>query len=290
VDAGTDSGEERSLIERAREGDPEALESLLERYEPQLFRFSMRMCRNREDARDVLQESLLAAARTIGNFRGDSAVSTWLYAIARSFCIKRHRKPQLTDGAAPLDASEAGALQVRAPGRAPDDRVADRELLAAVDEAIDRLDPGYKEVLLLRDVEGLSAKEVASALEMTVPQVKSRLHRARVAVREQLAPLLDELHPPPSTPRPSCPDIAETFSRYLEGEISPNLCAEMQDHIDKCGHCAATCDSLKHTLAVCHAVPAPEVPREIQDAVRAGIRALARTPASAPTSTPAKKG
>ncbi|MDD9933978.1 MAG: sigma-70 family RNA polymerase sigma factor [Myxococcales bacterium] len=266
------AADDQALLERVRAGDSEALEALLERYEAPLFRFSMRMCRDREDAREILQESLLAAARSIGEFRGDAALSTWLFTIARSFCIKYRRKPRPTDSAV----ADEQVTAMEDPRPAPDERVADRELLAAVERAIETLDPGYREVLLLRDVEGLTAPEVASALEMSVSQVKSRLHRARVALREELSPLLAELHPPPDGPVPGCPDIAETFSRFLEDEISADLCAEMQSHVDSCGHCQSTCDSLKHTLAVCNAVPAPEVPQDIQQAVRAEIRKLSR--------------
>lgn len=260
--------EDAALLARAREGDGEALEALLERYEAPLFRFSMRMCRDREDAREILQDSLLAAARSIGDFRGDSALSTWLFTIVRRFCIKRRRKPELGGG------DDDAVIQLRDPSQPPDESAAERELLGALDEAISRLQPSYREVLLLRDVEGLTAPEVATALEMSVPQVKSRLHRARAALRADLAPLLEELHPPPEVPRPSCPDIGETFSRYLEGEISADLCARMQEHVEACGHCASACDSLKHTLAVCHAVPAPQVPADVQQAVRVEIRKL----------------
>jgi RNA polymerase sigma-70 factor (ECF subfamily) len=270
--AGALGPEDRELLERVRQGDGDALEALLTRYEGQLFRFSMRMCRNREDAREVLQESLLAAARSMDGFRGDAALSTWLFTIARRQCAKRRRKLEASRPSGKADASTE--LEDERP--APDDAVADRQLLAAVEGAIAHLEPGYREVLLLRDVEGLTAPEVATALEMSVPQVKSRLHRARVALRQQLAPLFEERHPPRPGPAPTCPDISETFSRYLEDEISPDLCARMQDHVAGCEHCASTCDSLKHTLAVCHAVPAPRVPEHIQRAVRDEIRKLTR--------------
>src|SRR5512143_3531332 len=83
---------DRTLLERARAGDHRALESLLERHQAQVYRFGMKMCRDPEDAKDVLQDTLLAMARGVKDFRGASSVSTWLYTIARSFCIKKRRR------------------------------------------------------------------------------------------------------------------------------------------------------------------------------------------------------
>ena len=80
-----------ALLERARLGDRQAIEELLARHQAQVYRFGLRMCRNPEDAEDVLQETLLAMARGVRDFRGASSISTWLYTIARSFCIKKRR-------------------------------------------------------------------------------------------------------------------------------------------------------------------------------------------------------
>lgn len=80
------------LLAAARAGDPHALETLLQRHQAQVYRFGMRMCRDPEDAKDVLQETLLSMARSVRDFRGASSLSTWLYAIARSFCIKKRRR------------------------------------------------------------------------------------------------------------------------------------------------------------------------------------------------------
>src|SRR5581483_2651932 len=80
------------LLADARAGDKQALETLLERHQAQVYRFGMKMCRNPEDAKDVLQETLLAMARSVRDFRGASSISTWLYTIARSFCIKKRKR------------------------------------------------------------------------------------------------------------------------------------------------------------------------------------------------------
>src|SRR6476619_4480129 len=80
------------LIEALRSGDEKALAALLARHAPAIYRFGLRMCRDPEDARDVVQDTLLAAARGVRDFRGASSLSTWLYTIARSFCLKKHRR------------------------------------------------------------------------------------------------------------------------------------------------------------------------------------------------------
>jgi len=258
-----------ALVEAARGGDRRALEELLSRHQGRVFRFGRKMCGDDEDAADVLQETLLAAARTLPEFRGASSVSTWLYTIARSFCIKRRRTskfaPQHVNS---LDTDGDRAAEVPDPARSPEESAAGKELQDALDGAIAALEPGYREVLVLRDVEGLSANEVAEALGLSVDAVKSRLHRARVTVREQVAPALGVGVGPPST-GPGCRDVVEIFSRRMEGEIDGSACAELEGHLQRCPTCRGRCDSLRSTLALCkragedHPVPA-DVERKVR--------------------------
>jgi RNA polymerase sigma-70 factor (ECF subfamily) len=126
---------------------------------------------------------------------------------------------------------------------------------------------------VLRDVEGLTAPEVAEVLGLSVDAVKSRLHRARVAVREKVAPLLGIPEPSPATDAP-CPDVLELFSRHMEGEISSDICADMEQHLARCPRCRSRCDSLKKTLLLCKSSPAPAVPAPIQESVRAALKRL----------------
>ncbi|HYG68944.1 MAG TPA: sigma-70 family RNA polymerase sigma factor, partial [Anaeromyxobacteraceae bacterium] len=213
------------LLDRARGGDRDALEALLARHQHRVYGFGMKMCRDAEDAKDVLQDTLLAAARNVRDFRGASSVSTWLYTIARSFCIKHRRRSKFAPEAeesleAPAIAKAAHALAD--PSRAPDESLAGRQVQAALERAVAALDPMYREVLVLRDMEGLTAPEVAEVLGLTVEAVKSRLHRARLAVRETVAPLLGApgaskpaATPPPAAvstpaapaPAATCPDV-----------------------------------------------------------------------------------
>jgi RNA polymerase sigma-70 factor (ECF subfamily) len=262
------------LLAAARKGDAKALEALLVRYQPHLYRFGLRMCGNVDDASDVTQESLMAMARSVRDFRGDASVTSWLYTIIRRLCIRKRRRSKFAPAhEESLDAPGSTVVQRLAdPTPGPEQAAAGREIEAALTMAIDRLDPGQREVLLLRDIEGLSAVEVAEVLEMSVDAVKSRLHRARIAVRQQIAPLLAPAQAPPPTPQ--CPDVVTLFSQHLEGEIDRSVCAKMEAHLAHCGHCRGTCESLKRTLAFCRQSPAPDVPAPVAVSVRAAIQAF----------------
>lgn len=267
------------LLTAARRGDVAALEALLVRYQPHVYRFGLRMCGNVDDAGDVVQESLLSMARSLPAFRGDASVSTWLYTIARRACMRKRRRSKFAPAREEsIDAPGVDAGQLLAdPAANPEQAASDRELQAALAHAIDALDPLRREVLVLRDVEGLSAPEVATVLGISVDAVKSRLHRARVAVRRQLAPLLGS---PVTSGGPGidtssgsmCPDVLMLFSRHLEGDIDPEACAAMEAHLAQCRRCRGVCESLRHTLAVCRQLPTPEVPASIAAAVKADLR------------------
>jgi RNA polymerase sigma-70 factor (ECF subfamily) len=270
---------DQSLLAAARAGDRAALEALLRRHQDRVYRFGLKMCRDPEDAKDVLQETLLAMARGIRDFRGASSLSTWLYTIARSFCLKKGRRSKFAP--APEDERSLDAAGEGSPGglpeagRPPDEALAGREVERALGQAIGELDPMYREVLLLRDAEGLTAPEVAEVLGLTTQAVKTRLHRARLSVRERVAPLLGVKDEPRAA---SCPDVLTMYSQHLEDEIGADLCAEMERHLAGCARCQASCDSLKRTLALCRASGPAEVPSPVQDAVRQALAALADTP------------
>jgi RNA polymerase sigma-70 factor (ECF subfamily) len=267
------AGEDQALLARARGGDEEALEDLLRRYQPRIYRFGMKMCRNPDAAQDVVQETLLAMVRTLPGFRGDASVSTWLYTIARSFCIKKRRRRKFAPARELSLESDrpAEVATVRDSAPPPDRLVEDHETRAALEKALASLSAPHREVLVLRDVEGLSAADVAAVTGLSVEAVKSRLHRARAAVRRELAPALGMALPAPAA---GCPDIVSLFSRHLEGDIDGAVCAEMERHIASCDACRSACDSLKATLGMCRAVPEPQVPARLQETIRRGIREL----------------
>ena len=265
---------DNQLLQRAREGDRQALESLLDKHQAQVYRFVVKMCRNPEDAKDVLQDTLLSVARGIRDYRGASSLSTWLFAIARSFCIKKRRKSKFAPRSeVSLDFHSSSDLeQLVDPSLSPDEVLAGKQLEKALENAIRALEPMYREVLLLRDVESLTAPEVAEVLGVSVQAVKSRLHRARLSVREQVTPLL-EIPTTASVASGNCPDVLTLFSQHLEDEISSDLCAEMERHLQTCDRCRGTCDSLKQTLALCRTTgPKGQVPPSVQASVKVALR------------------
>ena len=187
---------EHSLIEASRAGDPAAVEKLVRSHQTRVYNFAMRMCRNVEDAKDILQETFLGMLRSIKDFREESRFTTWLYRIASNACLKKRRRGVHDPG--PEQELSLDELMPRPnvdgvkPEIADWSQDAERALLRGelsekMEAAIDRLPREYKIVLVLRDIEGFSAEETADMLKLSVPAVKSRLHRARVFVRRELA-------------------------------------------------------------------------------------------------------
>jgi RNA polymerase sigma-70 factor (ECF subfamily) len=261
------------LLGAAQGGDREALNELLERHQGRVFRFGMKMCGAEEDAKDILQETLLAAARNVDGFRGSSSVSTWLYAIARSFCIKKRRTSKFApDHVESLEGGDGMALELPDARRTPEEDVSGTQVKGALQDAIGALDPMYREVLVLRDVEGLSAAEVAEVMGLSVEAVKSRLHRARVAVRDRVAPLLGIEEAAAPAAGPACPDVLGLFSRKLEGEISGSVCEELERHLLGCPRCTARCDSLRASLKLCRQAGDEVVPPRVEHSVRTALR------------------
>jgi RNA polymerase sigma-70 factor (ECF subfamily) len=158
-----------------------------------IHRFAQRMCGPGEDARDVVQETFLNAYRGLKDFRGDAQLSTWLYTIAARACMRMRRKrksaPDRTlslDEFLPTSEGEF-RLQVKTDGLTPEETLANKELRRALEGAIRALPRKYQLVLVLRDMEGLSAKQVAEIMSLGERAVKSRLHRARLFVRRELS-------------------------------------------------------------------------------------------------------
>jgi RNA polymerase sigma-70 factor (ECF subfamily) len=230
----------------------------------------MKMCGDAEDAQEVAQDTLLSMVKSLRDFRGEASLSTWLYTVARSFCIKKRRRSKGAPAQhEPLDAAAHELASASAPS--PEQTLLSRETRDAVAAALDQLEPEAREVVILRDMEGLTAPEVAQVTGISVAAVKSRLHRARQSLRTQLLALVGDAEGAPA--QPNCPDVLTLLSKKLEDEISPHLCAEMERHVDGCPHCKGLCDSLKRTLALCKSAPSPLVPRHVQESLRKAVQA-----------------
>ena len=191
--------DEQALIAASKNGDPAALDELVRAHQGRVYAFAMRMCRNVEDAKDILQETFLGMVRSLREFREESKFSTWLYRIASNACLKKRRRgvhDPTPEQELSLDElmprPDADGRKAEIPDWSEDaERALLRgELTARMETAIDKLPKEYKIVLVLRDVEGLSAEETAQAVGLSVAAVKSRLHRARVFVRRELAEYL----------------------------------------------------------------------------------------------------
>ncbi len=259
-----------NLLDRARAGDRDAMDTLLATYEPRIYRFGLRMCGDEDAAREVLQETLLAAFRHLPGFRGDAALSTWLYQIARSACIKTRRGQP---AASRLDPDGADALVDPAP--APDARLQAAEIGAAMSRAIATLSADHREVLVLRDVEGLSAEEAAAVVGIEVRALKSRLHRARLALRGKLA---DELGGGDDEASAPCPTLALELSAYAGADIDQATCVQIEAHLRTCARCTGACDALKRSVSLCRQLPGGEVPVAVRAEVRRAVNALIATP------------
>jgi len=186
------------LVERFRSGDKNAFEDLLKRYEQSIYNFGLKMCRQSEDAEDLLQETFLNALRYLDRFRGEAAFKNWLFKIATSVCIKKRRKKKHQPE---RELSWEELLPDDHPQ--PDDRpmwlstpieqLLNRELRDVLSNAIGELPPKYKMVLLLRDIEQFSTKETAEMLSIRPSTVKVRLHRARLFVRNRIKEHYEEM-------------------------------------------------------------------------------------------------
>ncbi len=185
--------EDRHLIRAAQQGDSRAFDRLVHRYQAQVYRAMTRACANPDLAADVLQEAMIRAYRALPQFRGDASFATWLYRIARNLCVRKQQQ-QLAHPTISLDQplneeEDAETLMrqmVDFAAQNPQQVVLDEEIRQKVREAVDRLPPNLREVLVLRDIEDLSNQETAERTGLTVAAVKARLHRARALLREQL--------------------------------------------------------------------------------------------------------
>jgi RNA polymerase sigma-70 factor, ECF subfamily len=187
VPAGFD---ESALVAQAKAGDQSAFSELVNRYERKIYRLAKNITRNDEDAEDVLQDAFLKAYTHLDNFKGDSKFYTWIVRIAVNEALMRLRKRK-TDRSVPLDepvdlGEETVAREIAVWEDNPEQQYSQEEWRRILDEAIESLKPDFRTVFVLRDIEELSTEETAETLGISVPAVKSRLLRARLALRERL--------------------------------------------------------------------------------------------------------
>lgn len=182
--------EDKSIIDRCKKGDLEAFDALVKRYEKQVYNFAYRMTGNYDDANDVASDAFIKVFQGIKTFRGDANFSTWLFRIVTNvFLDKRKRlRPQ---GNVPLDEyiqleENSVARQIEDPSPAPENIIEENERHEYLQQAIYELPDYQRLMVLLFHNQGQSYEEIADILELPIGTVKSRLNRARIALREKL--------------------------------------------------------------------------------------------------------
>lgn len=261
---------DRDVIERAQRGEREAVTQLFGDHLGTVHRFALRMCRDEDRARDIAQESLLTALKSLDSFRGEASFSTWLFTITRSHCGRLRRR---SEREAVSEDGEVVTDTAVSEEPLPDAQAAHGEVSAVVEQALGALDPDDREVVLLRDVEGLSTKEAADTLQISVAALKSRLHRARAVLRTAVRDVVDQ-HP--EMVDPMCPKVIEAFSQKLEGDLSAADCAAFQDHIATCPACAKRCDSIQEILGACATLRGKADPAMVQGIIDRTVAAFPR--------------
>lgn len=183
--------DERAIINRVLDGDYDAFEHLVDKYQARVFRHITKMVQDRQQAQDLLQETFLNAYRGLSGFTGASSFATWLFRIATNTCLMylRKNRPESVEYDDQIENTRGGEFVPASPEfiSTPLDILLSSEGRRKIEEAIDGLPILYRSVLVLRDVEGFSIEEVSKIMETSTAAVKSRLHRARNAVREALS-------------------------------------------------------------------------------------------------------
>ena len=177
---------ERENIARAAKGDANAFETLMGAYEKKIYALCLRMMGNPHDGEDAAQEAMLRIWRTIGQYRFESAFSTWVYRVTASCCMNAIRKPQRHEQPSLEEMGEACGFDPADGGETPQEQTERKETRSAIRQAIAAVPEGMREVFLLRDVHGLSVEETAQALQIAQGTVKSRLARAREKIAAEL--------------------------------------------------------------------------------------------------------
>ena len=190
--------DEGALVSLAKKGDLKAFDELVNRYETRIFRLAMNITQNREDAEDATQDAFMKSFQHLPDFQGGSRFYTWLVRIAVNEALMRlrRRRPNVTSLDEPIQTDEdLMPREIRDWGPTPEKRYEVTELNSILSNAIAGLDPIFRTVFILRDVEDLSTEETAEALGISVPAVKSRLLRGRLKLREKLSPSFERSKP-----------------------------------------------------------------------------------------------
>ena len=264
-------------VQLLQRGDDAALEQALALLQNTVFSFSMRVCGQREDAEDTMQEVLLKSVPHLPKFESPKALVVWLYKVAKNRCLMSRRRskfapnPDLSLEELMPDRKELE--QLGNDGSINPEAFAIRsEEAGRLRDAIQRLPPQYRIVLVLRDMEGLTDEEVAEITGLRSGTVRVRLHRARLFVRKELmkglkprsgkaavASRASSQGQPGGKEQPRaarCKAMFAELSNYLDEQLDDSLCGELERHLGGCEPCKAFLSSLEATIEQCRTTPA----------------------------------
>lgn len=259
-----------SLLQR---GDDDSLEQALALLQSTVFSFSMKVCGHREDAEDTMQEVLAKSLPYLPRIDSPKALVVWLYKVARNRCLMSRRKskfaPKQNLSLEELlpDREELESLSGEG-GVNPEALAIRSEEAMRLREAVQRLPPSYRIVLVLRDMEGLTDDEVAEITGLRPGTIRVRLHRARLFVRKDLVRQRQQGFRGRRVPRPQavhqvrpthCKAMFAELSNYLDEQLDDSLCEELERHMDGCEPCQAFIASLERAVEQCRKSPM-EVP------------------------------
>jgi len=257
---------------------PEAVEEALGLLQNTVYSFSMKVCGHPQDAEDNMQEVLYRSLKHLAKIQNPQALAVWLYTVTRNRCWRMRRKsvnaPKQTlslDELMPDDAELKRLLKDAAEG--PEGNVMQAEQNHLLHQAILRIPPTLRIVLVLHDMEELTTEQVAQILDLQQGTVRIRLHRARLAVRKEMSQILSVAEPEnhdgakgkrsksagtKSGKRPAeCRDLFANLSEYLDGRVEPLSCDQMRRHIEACPSCVAFLHSLRSAIDRCRSLEMP---------------------------------
>lgn len=260
----------QKVVELIQSKEPKALEEALGLLQDTVFSFSMKVCGQRQDAEDTMQEVLLKSVPNLPKFASPKALMVWLYKVAKTRCLMSRRKSKFAP-------KEALSLEQLMPDRqeleglsgngtpTPETALMRRENAKRLRDAVQKLPLEYRLILVLHDMEELSDDDVAEITGLRPGTIRVRLHRARLFVRRELAKqqsyggarqVAKRAVEAPAHPRErSCKQMFAELSNYLDEELDDSLCAEIEKHMEGCEPCKAFLASLEETIRTCRAAP-----------------------------------
>ncbi len=297
--------EVKQAVELLQRNEPKSLEEALALLQNTVFSFSMKVCGQRQDAEDTMQEVLLKSVSHLPKFDNPRALAVWLYKVAKNRCLMSRRrskfapKENLSLESLMPDRKELERLSGKA-GGTPESSLLHHENARRLRQAVQKLPPEYRLILVLHDMEELSDAEVAEITGLHPGTIRVRLHRARLFVRKELAmdngqrsaerprkisaePRSGALSPqtqgkpalesPAAPGQGRCKAMFAELSNYLDDELDDSLCEELEKHMEDCQSCQAFLSSLEKSIDLCRHAPDELPDPQVAAAVRRDVLA-----------------